>query len=51
MSTVDEALETQIRNIEEKYGKSRSEWMALIRDSGITKHSEIIAMLKRKEAV
>src|SRR6266852_733507 len=46
MSTIDEALENQVRNIEEKYGKSRGEWLALIRESGITKHTEIIAMLK-----
>ena len=35
MSTIDEALENQVRNIEEKYGKSRGEWIALIRESGI----------------
>ena len=46
MSTIDEALENQVRNIEEKYGKSRGEWIALITESGITKHTEIIAMLK-----
>ena len=51
MSTVDEALQTQIRNIEEKYGKSLAEWIALIRDSGITKHTEIIAMLKSQYGV
>jgi predicted transport protein len=46
MSTVDEGLESQIRNIEEKYGKSLSEWIALVRESGLTKHSDIVAMLK-----
>src|SRR6202163_3326782 len=51
MSTIDEALQTQIRNIEEKYGKSLAEWIALIRDSGITKHTEIIAMLKSQYGV
>jgi Domain of unknown function (DUF4287)/Domain of unknown function (DUF5655) len=51
MSTVDEALQTQIRNIEEKYGKSLAEWIALISDSGITKHTEIIAMLKSQYGV
>ena len=51
MSTVDEALQTQIRNIEEKYGKSLAEWIALIRESGITKHTEIIAMLKSQYGV
>jgi hypothetical protein len=46
MSTVDEGLESQIRNIEEKYGKSLSEWIIIVKKSGITKHSEIVAMLK-----
>ena len=46
MSTVDEGLEAQIRNIEEKYGKPLSEWIAIVRNSGLTKHTEIVAMLK-----
>jgi len=46
MSTVDEGLEAQIRNIEEKYGKLLDEWIAIIKSSGKTKHSEIVTMLK-----
>src|SRR5258707_8838840 len=46
MSSVDEGLEAQIRNIEQQYGKPLGEWIALIRESGITKHTEIVAMLK-----
>ena len=46
MSIVDKGLEAQIHNIEKQYGKSLSEWIALIKESGITKHTEIIAMLK-----
>ena len=46
MSTVDEALEAQIRNIEARYGKTLGEWITIVRNSGITKHSEIIALLK-----
>ncbi len=46
MATVDEALEAQLRNIEEKYGKSLSEWIAIINSSGKTKHNDIIALLK-----
>src|ERR1700676_3708120 len=51
MSTIGEALQTQIRNIEEKYGKSLAEWIALIRESGVTKHTEIIVMLKSQYGV
>ena len=32
MSTVDEGLEAQIRNIEEKYGKPLGEWIAIVRE-------------------
>jgi Domain of unknown function (DUF5655)/Domain of unknown function (DUF4287) len=46
MSTVDEGLEAQIRNIEQRYGKLLSEWIAIVRESGLTKHTDIVAMLK-----
>jgi Domain of unknown function (DUF5655)/Domain of unknown function (DUF4287) len=46
MSTADEGLEAQIRNIERQYGKPLSEWVALIKESGLAKHTDIVAMLK-----
>jgi len=46
MSTVDEGLEAQIRNIEQQYGKPLSEWIAIVKESGLTKHSDMVAMLK-----
>ena len=46
MATVEEGLQALIRNIEAQYGKSLDEWMALVKASGKTKHSEIISMLK-----
>ncbi len=46
MSTVDESLEAQIRNIEQQYGKPLNEWIAIVKESGLTKHTEIVAMLK-----
>jgi hypothetical protein len=48
MSSVDEGLATQVRNIEEKYGKTMAEWTGLIKASGLTKHAEIIALLKEQ---
>jgi uncharacterized protein DUF4287/uncharacterized protein DUF5655 len=51
MSAVDEGLEAQIRNSEEKYGKPLSEWIALVRNSGLTKHSEIVVMLKSQYGI
>ena len=47
MATVEEGLQAQIRNIEATYGKSMGEWLAIIAASGLTKHTEVVAMLKR----
>lgn len=43
---VDAALQSQIRNIETAYGKSLDHWFAIIDASGLTKHNEVVAMLK-----
>ena len=47
MSTVDQALRTQLDNIQKRTGKSLDQLYALIRDSALTKHGEIRDMLKR----
>jgi hypothetical protein len=46
MATVEEGLRAQIRNIEATYGKPMAEWLAIIAASGLTKHTEVVAMLK-----
>jgi hypothetical protein len=46
MATVEEGLQAQIRNIEATYGKPMSEWLAIIAASGLTTHTEVVAMLK-----
>src|SRR5260370_14396738 len=46
MATVDEGLQAQIRNIEATYGKPMADWLAIIAASGLTKHTEVVAMLK-----
>jgi uncharacterized protein DUF5655/uncharacterized protein DUF4287 len=46
MSTVEQGLQSQIQNIEAKYGRSIDEWVELIRVSGRTRHGEIVVMLK-----
>src|SRR5215470_5979751 len=46
MATVQQGLQAQIRNIEATYGKSMSEWLAIISASGLTKHTDVVAMLK-----
>jgi hypothetical protein len=46
MASVDDAIQTQIRNIEQGTGRSMAEWVALVGASGKTKHGEILAWLK-----
>ena len=47
MATVESALQTQIRNIEAQYGRSMGDWTELIRAGGLTRHGQIVAMLKQ----
>jgi hypothetical protein len=51
MPTVEEGLQAQVRNIEAKYGRSMDAWNALIRDGGLRKHGEIVAMLKAEHGM
>jgi hypothetical protein len=48
MATVEEGLQAQIRNIEATYGKPMSEWQAIIAASGMTKHTDVVNMLKTR---
>ena len=48
MSTVEQAVKTQIKNIETRTGKSLESLTDLVKKSGLTKHSEIRDMLKRE---
>lgn len=49
MATVDDAVQTQIRNIERKHGRSMEALIELVRDSGKAKHGEIVAWLKAEQ--
>jgi hypothetical protein len=46
MATVEQGLQSQVRNIEATYGRSIDEWIELIDASGLTRHGQIVAMLK-----
>jgi hypothetical protein len=48
---VDDGIATQIRNIEADYGKPMSDWFAVITASGLTKHNEVVAMLKTEHGL
>ena len=51
MNIVDQAFETQLKNIQAKTGKSLEQLYALIHASGLTKHGEIRDMLKRDQGL
>lgn len=47
MSSVDKAFETQLNKIQKRTGKTLDELYEIVRKSGLVKHGEIVAMLKR----
>ena len=47
MATLDQATQTQVANIERGTGRSFAEWIETVRASGLARHGEIVAMLKR----
>jgi predicted transport protein len=51
MPDLDEAVRTQIRNIETNSGRSMDDWVELVRSSGRTRHGEIMAWLKSEHGL
>jgi hypothetical protein len=48
MSSLDQAFQTQLENIQKKTGKSLAELTALAKKSGLTRHGELRDMFKEK---
>jgi hypothetical protein len=48
MSSIDKAVATQLANIEKRTGKSLAELSGIVAASGLAKHGELVAMLKRE---
>jgi hypothetical protein len=48
MSSLDQAVQTQLNNIQKKTGKSLTELTAIAQKSGLTKHGELRDMFKEK---
>jgi hypothetical protein len=46
MADMDKAVATQLANIEKRTGKSLAELAGIIQASGLSKHGELVAMLK-----
>lgn len=47
MSSVDQAVETQLKNIQTKTGKTLDQLYAILKKSGLAKHGEMRDMLKK----
>ncbi len=50
MATIDDAVQSQVRNIEKSTGRSMDAWLALVKASGKERHGEIVAWLKAEHA-
>jgi hypothetical protein len=48
---IDKALETQLRNLQQRSGRTLEQLYDAIRASGLARHGEIVAMLKRDFAM
>jgi predicted transport protein len=46
MTDVDKAITTQLANIEQRTGKTMAELAAIVKGSGLSRHGELVAMLK-----
>lgn len=44
---IDKATATQLANIEKRTGKTLAELTTIIKKSGLAKHGELVAMLKK----
>jgi len=51
MATAKDGIAAQIRNIEARYGRPMSDWFEVIAASGLTKHTEVVGMLKSEHGL
>jgi Domain of unknown function (DUF5655)/Domain of unknown function (DUF4287) len=50
-ANAEEGIQSQLRNIERTYGRSIDDLVADVAGSGLTKHSEVVAMLKQSHGM
>lgn len=48
---VSEAMDSMVRNLQEKTGKTLDQWVTIARKSGFSKHGEIVKFLKSDHAM
>ena len=51
MATAEEGIATQIRNIEARYGKTMAQWSAIVAASGLTRHQDVVSLLKTEHGL
>jgi len=51
METLDQATQTMLNNIPTKTGKSLKQWHAILKKSGLSKHGELMKVLKGEHGV
>ena len=51
MSTLDEQIQSQIRNIESATGLAMGDWIAIVNESGIDTHAAAVKMLKERHGL
>src|SRR6266700_2411890 len=51
MGSIDDAIQTMVRNLEEKTGKSLAQWVKTARSSKLTKHRELLNFLKAEQGL
>jgi len=50
-NAIKQAMETQVKNLEEKTGKKIDEWIKIVQDSKLEKHGELVNMLKENYGI
>src|SRR5437762_12633071 len=48
---IADAMQSMVRNLEEKTGKKLEDWTTIARKSGFAKHGEIVKFLKTEHAL
>jgi predicted transport protein len=48
---IKQAMENQVKNLEEKTGKKIDEWIKIVQNSKLEKHGELVNMLKEKYGI
>jgi hypothetical protein len=51
MSSADDALKNMIANLETKTGKSLTQWVAIVKKSGLARHGQIVSHLKAEHGL